>query len=141
MKKELQSKDFRIGNYYNFEDTTGLILEQVEYIDTHCVDVNPFDLIKPIKITNDWLLDFGFEKIDYYKFRLIFQGSYIELKNVDESEGEPYTKDGNITDWVCFYGLEDDESTTLCYPNYIHELQNLYFALTGEELELKSDNP
>jgi hypothetical protein len=27
------------------------------------------------------------------------------------------------------------DTTTLCYIKYVHQLQNLYFALTGQELE------
>lgn len=42
---------------------------------------------------------------------------------------------------IMFFGTEckfvtDGEKTTLPHIKYLHQLQNLYFALTGEELEI-----
>jgi hypothetical protein len=55
--------------------------------------------------------------------------------------------------WECgslrIYNLSDEEKKRfrislagheLCIVNYVHQLQNLYFALTGEELEYASEN-
>jgi hypothetical protein len=67
---------------------------------------NPFgdednnDVIKPIPLTEEWLLKFGFECV--------------------------YTLDRSFQHLDCEYDLE-----------YVHQLQNLYFALTGEELTIK----
>jgi hypothetical protein len=69
--------------------------------------------IKPIPLTEEWLLKFGFEKYD----DMIL---YWELDDVTiwEEKGKyQFFSDKNI--------------------KYVHQLQNLYFALTEKELELK----
>ena len=73
--------------------------------------------IKPIPITEEWLLKFGFGKNVMY-FDLV----YVEL---DE--------DG-------FYKLTDDNGdlVSTIEIKHVHQLQNLYFALTGEELQYKA---
>jgi hypothetical protein len=75
---------------------------------------------QPIQLTEDWLLKFGFEED---KNRL-----YTTMKG----ESQWYI---NGIDGCIFFSdvLEFD-----CVPNtkikYVHQLQNLYFALTNEEL-------
>jgi len=91
------------NNYYNVESK-----ERIE----------EFTGFKPIPLTEEWLLKFGFEKIgrnfttkdnfviwlslssETYQFRLHGYGKDIEIK-------------------------------------FVHQLQNLYYALTNEELKLK----
>ena len=135
----MKANELRIGNWINcLKIVDGDKIREISCWDFGTyLSTNP-EYYSPIPLTEEWLLKFGFEKRDYNRYRLMFQGSFIQLHNVDESDGEPYTSDGNCTDWVCFYALEGDEIITpLCYPNYVHQLQNLYFALTGEELVLK----
>lgn len=80
---------------------------------------------EPIPITEEWLLRFGFDKGEEY---------YLN-KNLDSKEG--------IFEKMC-YDLQNKEFTINCNNydgycvevEYIHQLQNLYFALTGEELKL-----
>lgn len=75
------------------------------------------DEIEPIPLTEEWLLSFGFQK----------------------------DKDGVCTKLGVLFWLESgrlqiaDGYTSLinCPCAYVHQLQNLYFALTGNELELK----
>ena len=70
--------------------------------------------IIPIPLTEDWLLKFGFKGWDLGKYTLI-------LTN------------GNFFDFQ--HGLE---STPIAKNiKHVHQLQNLYFALTGEELTIK----
>jgi hypothetical protein len=79
---------------------------------------------EPIPLTEDWLLRFGFLRDTKYDFELKVNG-------------------------VLFYGMCDNSqpiNTGICILNlpesninikHVHQLQNLYFALTGEELTLK----
>ena len=82
---------------------------------------------KAIQLTEDWLLRFGFEKRG--KTGCSFQ--YFIGTN-------PITHD-----WL-FDILWQDKQDYPFYRNgfhtikYVHQLQNLYFALTGEELEFKN---
>lgn len=120
MKKELQSKDLRIGNYvklagYEYEYHIVLGCDIAE-LDDPAIDLKAL----PIKLTEEWLLKFGWKK-----------DSII-------SEDDAYSFKGEIVfigeTGVRYFGL-----TTIL--KYVHELQNLYFAITGEELELKNKTP
>jgi hypothetical protein len=76
----------------------------------------PIDEIEPIPLTEEWLIKFGFNKVC---------SMYIRISDINEME----FFDNIITfkDWFC--KLEKK-------IQYVHQLQNLYFALTGEELKL-----
>lgn len=73
--------------------------------------------IEPIPLTEEWLLRFGFES-NPYQDRYELGEIYIDC---DKTRGK----------------LELWESKTNIIINTVHQLQNLYFALTGKELELK----
>jgi len=116
---------------------TGIYQATIEYsIQLEHINQNPnkyYDtysqfmrFIKPIALTEEWLLKFGFKKVnDWYEINY---------------------SDFNITIFFDDYGLIKDlqlSNTNIsgAYPNvlnfqYVHQLQNLYFALAGNELEL-----
>jgi hypothetical protein len=75
---------------------------------------------KPILLTEEWLKKLGFEKYT--------DGWYLD-------KGE-YPKQITVS-------LFDDNGFHLSYfktpIQYVHQLQNLYFALTGEELTIKQN--
>jgi hypothetical protein len=68
---------------------------------------------EPIPLTEEWLLKLGF-KNEHNPIYFSIDGFYIEYKN-DE------------------FTTEVGECSYLVLE-YVHQLQNLYFALTGEEL-------
>ena len=75
----------------------------------------PISLFKPIPLTEEWLLKFSFKK---------------ELDNF-------YRKNGSHFIEVLFYdeGFQvTSQFVCLDHIKYVHQLQNLYHALTGEEL-------
>jgi hypothetical protein len=69
------------------------------------------EYLQPIPLTEGWLLKFGFGKQNGYPYKFNF--GFIKMRN-----GIWFYK---------YYSLEID-------LNYVHQLQNLYYALTGEEL-------
>jgi len=69
--------------------------------------------VEPIELTEEWLLKFGFEAENGYPFKMLF--GYIKIRN-----GK----------WFFKYYSFDIELL------YVHQLQNLYFALTREELQI-----
>lgn len=74
------------------------------------------DCFEPIPLTEEWLLKFGIQK-DYTN------KMWLDL----EIEAGKY----------CFgYCNYQEEFMRICKCEYVHQLQNLYFALTGEELIL-----
>ena len=113
MKNEL-----RIGNWVNCEcldfENECIQLENIHPKGT-IVDGYPYSIkeLKPIPLTEEWLLKFGFDKID---FQFIKNG--IKLFPIRDL----YYR-GN-------FPIKSD-------IKYVHQLQNLYFALTGEELIIK----
>lgn len=73
---------------------------------------------KPIPLTEEWLLKLGFVKHGKYGY------FYIDFFVVDlDMNGQ-------------FYMCDIDIHIVL---KHVHQLQNLYFALTGEELTFKSE--
>jgi hypothetical protein len=113
----MEAKDLRIGNYYldindNLSEISGYELWQMT------TKENKGNLgimeYQPIPLTEDWLLKFGFEGWDLGKYTIILtNGNFFDFQN--GLEGVPIAK--NI--------------------KHVHQLQNLYFALTGEELKIK----
>ena len=133
-------KQLRIGNLVEIENHTKVceVIEikekslRVSYIrsDNGMVH-NPIieiDRIKPISITEEWLLKFGFEL------------------NSDEGDCKFYEKGKYGIRWVdgdefYFYLImnDRDEYWILKEIYDVHQLQNLYFSLTGEELTFTKD--
>ena len=74
---------------------------------------------KPIPLTEEWLLKFGFEK---QSRRFYVLNNWV----VEYREG---TK---------LFNFVAEEPIDIIVK-YVHQLQNLYFALTGEELTFKSE--
>lgn len=81
---------------------------------------------EPIPITSDWLLKFGFERIDH-----IGGYSFWSTKRKKNS------RHSGITIYSSYTTVGNNSMVKHC--EYVHQLQNLYFALTGEELELKEE--
>ena len=73
---------------------------------------------RPIPLTEEWLIKFGFVRVGMLTMRLDKFTCYCE---------EDYT------DNFCLGDIELFDVV----PKYVHQLQNLYFALTGEELTIK----
>lgn len=83
------------------------------------------DLFKPIPLTEKWLLEFGF-----IRHHDDYANSVIYIKNVlDNTEFE-----WGVYPFELGSGFVINNSQKL---KYVHQLQNLYFALTNEELVVK----
>ncbi|WP_086985128.1 hypothetical protein [Elizabethkingia miricola] len=73
---------------------------------------------KPIELTEEWLLKF------YFTFKSDIDGEYYEKNGVKVL----ILRSNNIQ---FYFGNPNSKE------KYVHELQNLYFALTSEELTIK----
>ena len=81
---------------------------------------------KPIPLTEEWLVKFGFSKATDDSFELNLDNMWSKIVIKDDMS----------------FGIEEiNGGGSVCFENdrldYIHRLQNLYFALTGEELTIK----
>lgn len=122
MKKE----ELRIGNLVNRENydgsfdatrISGFDLWHAEQKDDirHMVE---WKSITPIPLTEDWLMNLGFIKYNY-------------IQNYPWKTGAQHPRSR-----VKLCVLEDGRccASGVGHIEYVHELQNLYFALTGCEL-------
>jgi hypothetical protein len=121
------ASELRIGNLVNYEAGWGGLYEHEFNID----DFDNIDQINPILLTEEWILKFdGFFKdeeylsIGRYDYKYCFK--YRDWANNWAFYIE-YTDSGNSNDDGVKYPIAFD-------IKYVHQLQNLYFALTGEEL-------
>lgn len=124
----MKAQELRIGNWFSF----GELFHQATHWDIRNLRVAELknrntDIYKPILLTEQWLLDFGFEKIDgvdvlayRYKTKDLFLHFAISYFH-----------------GVWHFGFNAIQMHCFAHFQYVHQLQNLYFALTGEELELK----
>jgi len=115
----MEAKEFRIGNlvYDSQKRVVSIdIIHSYKGYLTHPFDERYNDF-SPIPLTEDLLLKFGFERDKFY-IPTLYYNSKLRIKNDERGF------------WV-----------NACYNfvliKYVHQLQNLYFALTGEELTLK----
>lgn len=80
---------------------------------------------QPIILTEEWLLKFGFKKHqnsnEYWDFYQLKNGWHISLSKHNELSA-------GVEIGLCYWG------DTFIKVAYVHQLQNLYYALTGEEL-------
>jgi len=132
----MKPNELRIGNYIHRLDLVSKeprIENVIELQENKAVCSGPFkvnlsyDDLQPIPLTEQWLIEFGFEKKTYQNLTLYC----YSLKVLSHGEISFHPKDS---------GFNLDLGTTTGYQfgktkiKYVHQLQNLYFALTGEEL-------
>lgn len=92
-----------------------------------------FDLIKSIPLTEEWLIKFGFHQNGKYFIYSFLDYNYcFQYANFRDNWGfyQEYTDSPFPEDLDKRYFIS-------CGIKYLHQLQNLYFALTNEELVIK----
>jgi hypothetical protein len=137
----MKAQELRIGNYIassgnkenvetwligkvNSISSLSSLFEQIEVETDESFEWFFRDNYFGIPLTEEWLLKFGFESMG--KLHPTFKkGLYIIEKGLI---GHNY----NLRIFI-----NKDESLFITKLNDVHQLQNLYFAVTGEELELK----
>lgn len=109
----MQKEELRIGNW---------VTENGRLIHIHDgFGIDHAQKFEPIKLTKEWLNKFGF----------VSNGVTYELPNFRFQISRPLNYEGFV---FC-----DGYSVITEKIQYVHQLQNLYFALTGEELETSAD--
>ena len=130
----MEAKELRIGNYVNFEfhkDCGGVKGVEVFISDLEIIlhNSSKSKYYTPIPLTEEWLVKFGFKKDDEDDY--CFKGFHVEDRNLNLSL--PIDKMLRLKDgfgcWSVGGYLRD--------VKHVHQLQNLYFALTNKELKLK----
>lgn len=122
----MKIEELRVGNMLNYDTAEGdVVVTKVDWQDLKWLTDDPkgFNSVyTPIPITADWLERLG--------LKLTYEGNYYKK----------YDHPVNL-----YFGYDifkkRPERVARYYGNYIkieyvHQLQNLYFALTGEELSV-----
>jgi hypothetical protein len=124
----MTAKELRIGNYVNYMVLRSYMQGVVRTINNATCNITgiglsspigsiKFSMIEGIPLTEEWLLKFGFKKPAHSFICDIFHLSeWDEFKN----------------NWCV--AMNKNNAVVVLKLKHVHQLQNLYFALTGEEL-------
>jgi hypothetical protein len=117
----MKAEELRIGNYvkdiHSSDKGYWKVVSLTERLCKFGVYRIKYDQLVPIPLTEEWLLKFGF--IHTVAFHL---GNFMVGWNADDFVNDVYS--------FAF------DHKILCKLKYVHQLQNLYYALTGTELLL-----
>lgn len=100
----------------------------------------PISKVKPIPLTEEWLEKFGFRYSEPLKMHVLYNNP--ATCEPDDYEDSVYHNVDFFYNGECF-GFEvsnewgENGNLMMSKIKHVHQLQNLYFALTGEELTLK----
>lgn len=118
---KISANELRIGNLLQWGD--GEITVDLNVL--RDFDVYVINGLEPIPLTEEWLIRVGFEK----------QDSGYKINHPDYCEW--YQRDFPVIGELCQSSDKEylyDTDTDILRINSVHQLQNLIFALTGEEL-------
>ncbi len=134
----MKASELRIGNYIFENDKQATVSMLYEYTkegegvngfpERYEPDKYIYPKVEPIPLTEEWLVKFGFE---YDEKECL----YKILVNKKEEEYIYLASDEKFNYLKCGYKGEYYFHPSQ-HIQYVHQLQNLYFALTGEELTL-----
>ena len=127
----MEAKELRLGNF--LQHGSSIVKVSAIHNDKLFIEVKPLKYTlkfddttyhsEPIKLTEEWFLKFGATK---------------EIYEDDESDYYLVIRHDKFS---IFYESDNciycDIAEEVFKLEYVHQLQNLYFALTGVELQLK----
>jgi hypothetical protein len=131
----MKANELRIGNWvmvFPVKHPQQVCDVMFDSVNTDSVFGQHYGEVDPIPFTEDWLLRFGFKK---------FETSDISGHDIIEpNEKTIYYEKGRFTivQWGMNTPLFFSSHHLRVQIQHVHQLQNLYFALTGEEL-IKTD--
>ena len=124
----MDARELRIGNYIQYFGNVAQVEGIVNESNGFGLQLNGGDFasinsqsLEPIPLTEEWLVKFGFK----YKGNGLYTYGFKNMFKVNCHE----------------FGIDFYYGNTYPYyvkPNFVHGLQNLYFALTREELTIKT---
>lgn len=124
----MESKELRIGNYIRDKES-GRIGYVISIGEKKCTVKMPFsklsqsyDDFEGIDLNEDWLLKLGFED-KYLTIDKKISSDFTMTLISDKDGGFHFMPHATL-----MWGVD---------LKYVHQLQNLYFALTGSELTIK----
>ena len=123
----IQATELRIGNIVTYHGETDMdcVLDAIDIFNIATKYMHNDEIHSPIVITEEWLLKFDFiqQNVNGETVFIFKDNEWYFIENV-ASNG-----------WASLYCYGIYCATDI---QYVHQLQNLYFALTGEELTIKT---
>ena len=149
----MKASELRIGNYVYYEHTTHIVSgvhgnkvyswwvkDGEPVIEYEAKDIsgtqveNPYmDVVsqyKPIPLTEEWLLKFGFVNIDKGNNDFI---TYTDSEHNYYLQIDVRKKDNKYV--ILDNSFDDLRAFSMIDIQYVHQLQNLYFALYGIDIQ------
>lgn len=126
--KKLKLNELRIGNYLYSKNSNCLFPQGLIEIDLYVFEkirlYNGLDFLHPYELTEGRLFDLGLykfkdEKGSYFSF---YEGNVFKIRFTDHID--------TLKAFQCYLGNQ-----RIRRLDYIHQLQNLWFELSGEELK------
>ena len=129
----MKSSELRIGNWVivHHNDVEIDFITNKEIVGAKGLHLTELKKVKPIPLTEEWLLKFGFIRHHYD-----YANDVIYIKNIADNEIDNAEFEWGVYPNELGSGIQIKNRKSL---KYVHEIQNLYFALTGEELTFKSE--
>lgn len=135
----MKASELRIGNWIKGSENFIATSSHINIAELRERKLNTHSGFDPIPLTEEWLLKFGFAKEETKESErhgFYFSKSYIDI-NYCFSFAD-FREDFGLYIEYTDSPHESDEGKK--YPvsfgvKYVHQLQNLYFALTGGELK------
>ncbi len=127
----MKVNELRLGNFINIANKGNVKL--AAFKDLVSVEKAEEGYCIGIPLTEEWILSFGFERTDRDLWGVVQPVYfYMDLDNpfaITKSLSEYHLILNNYN-----YNSIIAYSQTYEYLKYVHQLQNMYYALTGEEL-------
>jgi len=126
---EIRAQDLRLHNWIKSPEGVEFQITSIDFDELHSNPheyyVNSFELIRcsPIELTEEWLLEMGFKEVNgsYRKYWYLLNSNHFKIA---------FDEDG-------YYLIDEAEDVIYSAFKYLHQIQNLYFALTQTELTIK----
>lgn len=135
----INAKELRIGNLVEYRITDKLDerkewweVSEIDADDIHWlskVDTKDEDF-RAIPLTEEWLLKFRFKEIVFTQDRNREWFKMFEIEETDELFSLCFYPEKNI----CYLNFDVGYGNNVLNIEFVHKLQNLYFALTHREL-------
>lgn len=139
----IDKKELRYGNLVVLAHESNAPVGTIKEIHASYVTLqeyelgNPvYSLIVPIKLTSDWLEKLGFEK---EKTNDVNENDLWSIQ-VANNTSLYYQPDSGGNDWYLSHEWNNNHFKNDFWnnPKYVHQIMNLFYWLTGEELTIKS---